>query len=130
MRHAISFLLSKNFQLFVKKKWSLVYPDRVIYPDRYLSPAWLSQHGQDNWISMWISFFGKGSFRTPSKVTLGDLFLLGYTVGTGGSKGTLSQGKKKNVWLLSHAEKNSDPLVGNLFLKILFFITELMLDDI
>ena len=30
MRFAISFLLSKNFQLFVKKKCSLLYPDRGI----------------------------------------------------------------------------------------------------
>ena len=34
MRLAISFLLSKSFQLFVKKKLSLLYPDRVLYPDR------------------------------------------------------------------------------------------------
>ena len=32
MRLAISFLLSKNFQLFVKKKCSLLYPDRGIVP--------------------------------------------------------------------------------------------------
>ena len=43
MRPAISFLKSKNFQLFVKKKFSLLYPDRGIYPDRYLSPACWSQ---------------------------------------------------------------------------------------
>ena len=36
MRPAISFLKSKNFQLFAKKKFSL-------YPDRYLSPACWSQ---------------------------------------------------------------------------------------
>ena len=34
MRPAISFLKSKNFKLFVKKKFSL------LYPDWYLSPAW------------------------------------------------------------------------------------------
>ena len=38
---AISFLLSKIFQLFVKKKCSLLYPDWCIYPDRNLSPAGL-----------------------------------------------------------------------------------------
>ena len=32
MRLAISFLLSKNFQLFVKKKCSLLYPDGGIVP--------------------------------------------------------------------------------------------------
>ena len=39
MRPAISFLKSKNFQLFVKKKLSLLYPIRVLYPDQNLSPA-------------------------------------------------------------------------------------------
>ena len=32
MRPAISLLKSKNFQLFVKKKFSLLYPDRGIVP--------------------------------------------------------------------------------------------------
>ena len=32
MRPAISFLKSKNFQLFVKKKCSLLYPDQGILP--------------------------------------------------------------------------------------------------
>ena len=31
MRPAISFFKSKNFQLFVKKKFSLLYPDRIIW---------------------------------------------------------------------------------------------------
>ena len=34
LKLAISFLLSKNIQLFVKKKLSLLYPDRGIYIPR------------------------------------------------------------------------------------------------
>ena len=47
MQLAISFLSSKNFQLFVKKNAAyytligVLYPDRGIYPDWNVSPAWL-----------------------------------------------------------------------------------------
>ena len=72
MRPAISFLKSKNFQFFVKKKFSPLYPDRGIYPDWYLSPAWLCQQRSvgvfpplQQWCILrpilWINFYAPGS---------------------------------------------------------------------
>ena len=73
MRLAISVLLSKKFQLFVKKKCRvLMYTDRGIYPDRYLSPAWiklLSFHSPPNVVAVG-HFCGSLSYFCSQFVTV------------------------------------------------------------
>ena len=52
MRPANSFLKSKNFQLFVKKKFSLLYPDRGIVPRSRYIPR-LAPFSSQRWLH-WV----------------------------------------------------------------------------